>query len=218
MINKAAILIIAVIAGYFIYAELLSAGDHIEKDKSRWEIYFKDVHPAEKVSKWLLPFKVNDRGDSRNFSVISTFGAHRNSYVPGHKHTGLDCVPKPKPDGASVFAMAEGVVCSIHLGDPHRTVVVRHRTAGGDEIFSSYKHLGDIFVENGQQVDHNTKLARLYTGAEARELGGNYDHLHLEIRKKFDDFGCASWATMNKEELQERFYDPLKFIKENVRK
>jgi len=74
-----------------------------------------------------------------------------------------------------------------------------------------------VYVTAGQQVNETTKLARLFTKEESKKYGGDYHHLHLEIRKKFDDYGCASWLTMTKEQLNERYYNPQLFIKEHVK-
>ncbi len=114
--------------------------------------------------------------------------------------------------------MAAGVVCSIHLDHPHKTVVVRHKLRDSQTVFTTYKHLQTIYVQTGQQVDQQTKLARLYTQQEAQKYGGNFDHLHLEIRKSFDDYGCGSWLTMTREELDTYYYDPAAFIKTHVKK
>ena len=43
-----------------------------------------------------------------------------------------------------------------------------------------------------------------------------YEYLHLEIRKSFYDYGCASWLTMNKNDLNELFYNPMTFMKNNL--
>ncbi len=72
---------------------------------------------------------------------------------------------------------------------------------------------GDIFIP---WRTHETLLGRLYTSAEAKKQGGNYDHLHLEVRKQFDDYGVASWATMTREDINKRFYDPWLFMKQRV--
>jgi len=117
-----------------------------------------------------------------------------------------------QPKGKTVAVYANGIVCSIHLGKNQKTVVVKHKLKNGSLVFTSYKHLKEIYVSNGQQVDEHSKLARLFTPAESKKHGGDYYHLHLEIRKKLDDFGCASWLTMNKTTLDERFYNPLAFI------
>lgn len=113
--------------------------------------------------------------------------------------------------------MASGVICSVHLGENQKTVVVRHTLQGGKTMFTSYKHLKEVYVSNGQQVNENTKLARLFTKEESRKYGGDYHHLHLEIRKKFDDYGCASWLTFNNNQLNERFYNPQTFLKQNIK-
>ncbi|MCK5741621.1 MAG: peptidoglycan DD-metalloendopeptidase family protein [Chlorobi bacterium] len=199
---------------------ILSATDYIAEDSERWKEMYVDTAPAKTVSKWLVPFITKDRSKFKTISLVSSFGAHRNSFRKGHKHTGTDIIPKKRnrSDSAWVYPMAEGVVCSIHLGDPHKTVVVRHLLKNSKTMFTSYKHITDIGVKPGQQVTHRTRIARLYTKKEARKLGGNYDHLHLEVRKMFDDYGCASWNSMTKAELNKRFFDPWKFMKKRVGK
>jgi len=193
-------------------------GDHIQKDKKRWKAYYKNVLPHQPVKQWQVPFKTKNKSDLNTVRVISTFGAPRMSYVRGHFHTGIDMIPAQRGNRfTTVYPMAAGVVCSIHLGSPHRTVVVKHRLTNGEVLYTSYKHLQEIYVGTGQQVTPETSLARLYTRGEADALGGRYDHLHLEIRKKFDDYGVASWATLTKANLVLRFHDPWKFMKENIK-
>jgi len=113
--------------------------------------------------------------------------------------------------------MANGMVCSIHLGENQRTVVVKHKLKDGKTIFTTYKHLKEVYVNTGQMVTSKTKLARLFTKEESKKYGGDYHHLHLEIRKKFDDYGCASWLTMNKVQLNECYNNPQVFIKDYVK-
>lgn len=191
----------------------------IETDKLRWKPFYLNVNPSREVTQWNVPFKTGDRTDLKTIRTISTFGAPRQSYVRGHFHTGVDLVPrKNRGQYVYVYPMAEGAICSIHLGDPHRTVVVRHKLSNGESLYTSYKHLQEIYVVNGQQVTPDTRVGRLYTAAEASALGGNYHHLHLEIRKKFDDYGVASWATLTREDLDKRFHDPRQFMKENMKR
>ena len=165
------------------------------------------------VATWRVPFEAKDRARLDGLSVISTFGAPRESYVRGHLHTAVDLVPRPARSGARVFPVAPGRVVSIHLGDPHRTVVLEHDAARGEPRYTSYKHLARIAVVEGQAVDVDTALGRLYTRAEARAQGGNYDHLHFEARTRFDDEGAASWTTMTRAELDARFLDPLPLLR-----
>ncbi|PWS31233.1 M23 family metallopeptidase [Pedobacter paludis] len=190
----------------------------IETDKDRWKPYYVDTAPAKIAEKWFLPFEGGDRKNVKNIKIISIFGDHRDSFLKGHIHTAIDVNPaKPKDKLVSVYAMANGVVCSIHLTENQRTVVVKHKLTNGTIMFTTYKHLKEVYVNSGQQVTEHTKLARLFTPAESKKYGGDYHHLHLEIRKKFDDYGCASWLTMNKNQLNERYYNPQIFIKEYVK-
>jgi murein DD-endopeptidase MepM/ murein hydrolase activator NlpD len=195
----------------------LFAVDYISEDKARWKIFFRDLTPAKTVTEWKLPFKTNDRNNLKTMSVISTFGSARNSFKSGHFHTGLDCINKNQTEPVDVYSMAEGVVVSVHLADPHQTVVIKHKLKDGTIIFSSYKHINEVEVKVGDEVTANTKIARVLTKKEAKVFKGNFNHLHLEIRKNFDDYGCASWLTMTKEELIKRFYDPLVFMKESIK-
>lgn len=190
----------------------------IERDRDRWKPYYTDTAPNAIASKWYLPFDVANRKDARQIRVVSIFGDHRDSYLKGHVHTAIDINPlKPKSKLVSVYPMAKGIVCSVHLGENQRTVVLKHKLPDGKIMFTSYKHLKEVYVSNGQQVDENVKIARLFTPAESKKYGGDYHHLHLEIRKSFDDYGCASWLTMNKKQLDLRFFNPLVFIKENLK-
>lgn len=190
----------------------------IERDKDRWKPYYIDTAPAAVATTWYLPFDVANRKDPKQLKVVSIFGDHRDSYLKGHVHTAIDINPlKPKSKLVNVYPMAKGIVCSVHLGENQRTVVLKHKLPDGKFIFTSYKHLKEVYVNQGQQVDENVKIARLFTPAESKKYGGDYHHLHLEIRKSFDDYGCASWLTMNKKQLDLRFFNPLVFIKENLK-
>lgn len=190
----------------------------IEKDKDRWKPYYTDTAPAVAVNGWSLPFDVANRKDIKQLKIISIFGDHRDSYFKGHIHTAIDINPlSAKSKLISVYAMAKGIVCSVHLGENQKTVVVKHKLADGKFMFTSYKHLKEVYVRNGQLVDENTRIARLFTPAESKKYGGDYHHLHLEIRKSFDDYGCASWLTMNREQLEQRFFNPLVFLKSNLK-
>ncbi|MDN3588568.1 M23 family metallopeptidase [Pedobacter aquatilis] len=190
----------------------------IDNDRERWKPYYINVTPTNIAENWVLPFEADNRKHINSIKIISIFGDHRDSFLKGHIHTAIDINPsKPKAKLISVYPMANGVVCSIHLGENQKTIVIKHRLKNGQFVFTSYKHLKEIYVNTGQQVNINTKLARLFTKEESRKYGGDYHHLHLEIRKKFDDYGCASWLTMNNEQLNDRFYNPQIFIRQNVK-
>ena len=201
-----------------IYLLFLIQKPTIESDKNRWMPYYIDVEPTDVAQNWVLPFEADNRKSISSIKIISIFGDHRDSFLKGHIHTAIDINPsKPKTKLISVYPMANGVVCSIHLGENQKTVVIKHKLKDGQISFTSYKHLKEVYVNPGQQVNINTKLARLFTKEESKKYGGDYHHLHLEIRKKFDDYGCASWLTMNKEQLNNRFYNPQVFIRQHVK-
>lgn len=189
----------------------------IQTEKARWSPYYVNSNPDKVADTWLIPFKAENRKSFSSMKVISVFGAARDSYLKGHIHTAIDIEPAAKTSQTAIYPMANGVVCSVHLADPQLTIVVKHKLADGKFMFTSYKHLTEAYVTVGQQVTADTKIARLFTAKETKKFGGNYDHLHLEVRKKFDDFGCASWLTMTKAELNERFYEPAAFIKSRLR-
>jgi murein DD-endopeptidase MepM/ murein hydrolase activator NlpD len=164
----------------------------------------------------MVPFKTDNRYKLNTIKIISVFGAPRDTYLKGHIHTAVDIIPLKSEEYTYVYPMADGVICSIHLGHPHKTIVIKHMMPDSSIIYTSYKHLQEIYVKYGQEVDQETKLARLYTSKEAKKQGGSFDHLHLEIRKSFYDYGCASWLTMTNEELNKYFYNPMDFMKKNL--
>lgn len=203
---------------FFFFTSLLFENPTIESDKDRWKPYYVDSNPTLVADQWVLPFEALNRKDLRSIKIISIFGDHRDSFFKGHIHTAIDINPsKPASKLISVYPMANGVVCSIHLGENQRTIVVKHKLKNGLTVYTTYKHLKEVYVRTGQQVNSNSKIARLFTKEESKKYGGDYHHLHLEIRKKFDDYGCASWLTMNKTQLNDRYYNPQTFIKEYVK-
>ena len=196
---------------------LPGSADYIDDDKLRWKEFHQEFTPASLAGQWFVPFATKNRNDIKTIQVVSVFGSPRNSYLPGHIHTGLDIIPKkPMEKHIYVYPLANGVVCSVHLGHPHKTIVVKHMLPDGQLIYTAYKHLESIYLSQGEQVTRHSQLGRLYTRKEALAQGGNYDHLHLEIRKQFDDYGVASWATLTTEALRQRFYNPLTFMRKKI--
>lgn len=178
--------------------------------------YFIDLEPSEVVGKWLLPFNSSERSDIKQIQIISGFGAYRSGTVKGHKHSGIDIIPSGRMDSVFIYPANKGRVCLIRPTEPNKTVIIRHKLTDGTYIYSSYIHLKDIFVNIGDEVDHDTKIGVLYTKSETTKLNGNYDHLHFEIKTRIDDYSCASWLCMSQEELDEYFENPLDFLKRNL--
>jgi len=189
---------------------------YIEKDRDRWKPFYLDIQPSNEVDSWKVPFATTDRYKLNTIKLISKFGDPRLTFLKNHIHPAIDIIPAKSEKYIMVYPAANGVVCSVHLGHPYKTLVIKHLLHYKSIIYTSYKHLQEIYVKNGMQVNQDTKLGRLYTHAEAQSLKGNYDHLHFEVRKSFDDYGCASWLTMTKEELNKYFYNPLDFLKNNL--
>jgi murein DD-endopeptidase MepM/ murein hydrolase activator NlpD len=202
-------------AGCLLLSPAVRAGaddytDTVAAFKPSWT----DAEPKIVADKWLAPFAAKDRAKMKSVRIVSDFGAPRQSYVKGHWHTGSDIWPGVKTvPFVEVFAMANGVVVSIHLADPHQTVVVKHKLPDATYLWTSYKHLQSADVAIGQEVTPETKIGRLFTKAETKKHGGDYDHLHLEVRTNVEDYGVGSWMTMSKADLGKRFLDPWKFLK-----
>lgn len=192
--------------------------DSIKKYSQLLKPLYVEVEPADLAETWRLPFGLPNRSDLNNINFISGFGAYRSTRVKGHKHSGIDIVPADKKSKLDVYAVSKGVVCFINQEAPVKTVIIKHRLKDGSIIYSSYIHLKEIYTERGKTVDDSTKIGVLYTKSEALKYGGNFDHLHLEIKKRIDDFSCASWLCMSREELDEYFINPSEFFKQHLLK
>jgi murein DD-endopeptidase MepM/ murein hydrolase activator NlpD len=191
--------------------------DSIKKYSQLLKEFFVLVDPVDPAGEWYLPFELPDRSNLNNITFISGYGAYRSTRLKGHLHSGIDIVPANKKSKLDVFAISKGVVCFINQEAPFKTVIIKHKMKDGTIIYSSYIHLKQIFTERGKTVDELSKIGVLYTKSEAHKYGGNFDHLHLEIKKKIDDFSCASWLCMNKEELDNYFINPTCFLKTNLK-
>lgn len=145
--------------------------------------------------------------------VTSSFGNHRASYVSGHKHAGIDLrLGYEQP----VLAICPGRVVDMHLGFPHRTVVVEHTLADDTVRWSSYKHIIEEQVEIGQIVDEHTVVGRMFSEEEQERAPWRGVHLHFELRTSIADHGTASWTSMSQEELEEYAMYPLDFFEEHL--
>lgn len=201
-----------------IHSGVQPQSDSIRKYSGRLEKYYITAEPAEIAEACFLPFDIKDRSSLSSISVISTYGSARSSHLKGHKHSGADIIPAGEKDSRNVYAAAAGVVCFINQRAPFKTVILKHKLKDGTVIFSSYIHLKEIFIHGGQQVDAASRIGVLYTRNEALTYGGNYDHLHFEIKKRIDDYSCASWLCMSHEELNEYFCDPVDFFRKYLHK
>lgn len=161
------------------------------------------------------PFDEPDREQLQTLRarVGSGFGAHRSSYVRGHKHAGVDLDTTP---GEAVLAICPGEVVDVHLAFPHTTVVVAHRMADGSLRHSSYKHVTELQVRPGDRVHAQTRIGRVFDAAEQQRAPWRTNHLHLEIRTRIDDGGSASWTSMDLEQLGRYALDPEGFFEAHL--
>jgi len=95
-------------------------------------------------------------------------------------HQGLDYSGENRKDQA-VKAITKGVVISVQKNGGTEgygnTIQVDH----GNGIVSFYAHLGEIFVEQGQEVSAGEQLA--FMGNTGAVIGQTGIHLHFEIHK-----------------------------------
>ena len=171
-----------------------------------------EFHVCETVR---APFPGEVRRDLEALSArkVGSFGDYRRSFVKGHKHGGTDLTGGFSED---VVAICEGKVTDMHLGFPHRTVVVEHIRPDGEQIYSSYKHIEDISVAVGDLVGPNTRIGRLFTEEEYGRSPFSSNHLHFEMRTSIDDGGSASWTSMTMEALEAFAFDPWAFFAEEL--
>jgi|GEM_PF-2861164 len=64
--------------------------------------YYRDVQPAAPVDGWCLPLAAPNRRDPKGYTLVSPFGAPRQSYLKRHIHTAIDREPKQKSGTAYV--------------------------------------------------------------------------------------------------------------------
>lgn len=197
--------------------KVLPQSDSIRKYSDKMKRFYKFSEPSKFAEEWLFPFDILDRSDFKLVRLISDYGTYRSGHVKGHRHSGIDIVPVENKDTIKVFPSSVGTVCLIRPTAPNKTVIIKHKLNDSTIIYSSYIHLKEIYVEYGQEVNQHTEIGVLYTKTEALKYNGNYDHLHFEIKKRIDDYCCASWLCMNQNELDEYFFNPLVFLKSNIK-
>lgn len=196
--------------------KVLPQSDSIKKYSDRMKKFYRFTKPSGIAEKWLLPFDIIDRSDIKLIRLVSNYGTYRSGHVKGHRHSGIDIVPVKNKGSIRVFSSSVGTVCLVRPVAPNKTVIIKHKLSDSTVIYSSYIHLKDIYVENGQEVNQNTEIGVLYTRPEALSYYGNYDHLHFEIKCRIDDYSCASWLCMSKQELDEYFINPLNFLTSKI--
>ena len=102
--------------------------------------------------------------------VISTFGTTFDNMV----NKGINIEPSLSFD---VFAARSGKVVfySDAFGDFGKTIIIEH----GEGFSTVYARNEDVFIKAGQNVDKGAVIARIGSGARAKNR-----YLHFQIRKK----------------------------------
>ncbi len=164
------------------------------------------------------PFVEPERKHFKTVSarIFSRFGAYRSTYRKGHLHSGVDL---KGAYGEKVHAIGPGQVFRNYWIFPNRAVAVLHHLPDGGAIYSAYVHIQDIKVKEGQQVDENTELGRLFNREEMRQARyRSPPHLHLEIRRSMTDNGRRSFSAMTMSSLMEYCLDPEPFLRSLMQK
>lgn len=94
-------------------------------------------------------------------------------------HAGIDLERiNASSTGEAVYAAADGRVdCVLEPADinyPGGVVVIEHTEPGGGSVYTMYGHVGNISVEEDDDVDRGDQLATIYSQS--------YPHLHFEVR------------------------------------
>ena len=191
----------------------------IEEELLFWKPFYKEVTPEKVAYNWYLPFQTPNRNDFYTLKINDTFGKKNETYVQNHLSTGIELTPINAEGHTNyVYPLSDGAICAVYFGHPNKTIAIKHILPDNKIIFTTYKHLAEVYVTNGQQVTPKTKLGRLYSGEEIEKWGENNSLLFLEIRKDFNDYGVASWATLTKQSLVDRFENPLNFLRQYLKK
>ena len=101
--------------------------------------------------------------------ITGVYGSRRvYNGTPKNPHYGLDIAA---PEGALVYAPAPGTVRLVHadMYFSGGTLIIDH----GGGIFSTYIHLSDILVKEGEDVDYSTPVAKV--GSTGRATGPHLD-------------------------------------------
>ncbi|MBR4927652.1 MAG: M23 family metallopeptidase [Alphaproteobacteria bacterium] len=109
---------------------------------------------------------------SKKARISSEFGARR--ILNGIKAAGHSGTDYAMPIGTPLFAPAEGIVKVVHpdMFYSGKTVLIDH----GYGIFSSYSHMNDIVVQEGEYVVQGQQIGAV--GTTGRSTG---PHLHFTM-------------------------------------
>jgi hypothetical protein len=183
---------------------------------------------------WHLPVDAGGRDNVSKLRLtpIGRFGEERKprKTVAAHLHTGVD-IRRPS-DGyidEKVFPACKGVVISVRDDGPYSQIIIEHRMTESS-VWTVYEHIGGIACKVDDSVSPERAIARFYSRAELDKYGWQFDHLHFEVMKakpmetvptrqlpqrRYATYGLTCYTF---EELLERYYNPIEFLKEVLKK
>lgn len=162
-------------------------------------------------------------------SNIGEFGLVRKERpgVPVHFHSGIDIKrPVNNYKDEPIFPVTEGIVISKRQDGPYAQLIIEHKNP---ECWTVYEHIAGIKVNLNDHVIPDSPVARFMNKAELDKFGWQFDHFHFEILKirplrikndqKNPDRRYSSYSLIchTKEELNKYFYNPLDFLREQLR-
>ena len=114
-------------------------------------------------------------------SLVGVNGTHR-----GTPHQGIDIKGNK---GQSILAAADGTVLEAtveHCWGP--TIVVDHgKGLDGRKIIALYGHVGEMLVDDGDQIKRGQVIARLGDNQDTYQCIYGVRHLHFQIGREHRD-------------------------------
>jgi len=167
---------------------------------------------------WNSPFSGTKDSDINAFQrrIVGRFADFRTAGGDnGHKHAGIDL---KGGFGEAVYPINAGRVLALSFKALSGGVVLEHLLPDGNRLYSKYVHIQQISVKVGEQVTPHTRLGRLFDKASFKKSRYTHNHLHLEIRKDYDDKGTDSSYSETRKELKVHCLDPERFLGEQLAK
>jgi murein DD-endopeptidase MepM/ murein hydrolase activator NlpD len=190
------------------------------------EVPTTETPEANNPDEWLLPLDTGNRLDwstivfesDAHFKALRRTGRYRGTRL----HTGLDLQNGGRMGtlggpGEMVYAIAAGEVVKISGSLPNKRMVISHQLPDCLTVWSSYLHIADPRVREGEQVTPQTVIARRLNTAELRRYGWGYNHLHFEIFKKLpvprnNHYTWMSQFCYTSGQVDRYFFNPYDFL------
>lgn len=166
------------------------------------------------------------QSDKISLTEIGAFGIMRKARprIPAHFHTGIDIRrPGNNYHFEPIYPIAPGIVISRRDDGPFAQLIIEHNVAG-NVFWSVYEHIAFIKADLHEEVYPDDPIAHFFNEELLDRYGWQFDHFHLEILKRrpikiqstenipFRHFMSYTLTCFTKDELLDKFYDPLVFL------